>query len=87
MYTLKVLTRNGRTTQAEQLLIGTLYSQFADRKTKLTGTAKIDIGGLKTYSEYMQQNKRFVMLGDVQNVATDESEITIVELRPDEYED
>ena len=38
---LKELTRAGRTTQAEQLLIGTLYSQYADRRTLLAGTAHI----------------------------------------------
>ena len=71
------LTRAGRTTQAEQLLIGTLYSQYADRKTKLTGTVKLLNSGLKTYTELMQGAKKFIALGDIQNCATDESEVTI----------
>nr|DAV78516.1 MAG TPA: hypothetical protein [Caudoviricetes sp.] len=82
---IKTLTRGGRTTQAEQLLIGTLYSQFADRKTKLEGTAEIASGGLYAYMEGNQQPKRFVCLSDVQNVIADESEMEIVEFRPDEY--
>lgn len=82
---LKVLTRGGRTTQAEQLLIGTLYSQFAERRTKLTGTAGILSGGLCTYTEVNQPGKRFICLSDVQDTINDESDAELVELRPDEY--
>ena len=80
------LKRNDRVETAEQLLIGTLYSKYADRRTKLSGTASLISGGLRIYTEAMQSNKKFILLSDIQNAATDESEITIVELRPDEYE-
>ena len=83
----KKLTRAGRTTQAEQLLIGTLYSQYADRKTRLSGTARLQPGVLGCYTEACQPDKRFICLEDVQNVIADESRMEIVELRPDEYEE
>ena len=35
---IRKLSRGGRTTQAEELLIGTLYSQYSERRTKLCGT-------------------------------------------------
>lgn len=81
----KALHRAGRTTQAEQLLIGTLYSQYAGRKTKLAGTAAIACEGLHAYTEENQGDRRFICLGDVQDAQADESELEIVELRPDEY--
>ena len=82
---IKELTRAGRTTQAEQLLIGTLYSQYAERKTLLTGTAGILDGDLAVCSESCQDVKRFICLSDKQDVIEDESRLEIVELRPDEY--
>lgn len=82
---LKELTRAGRTTQAEQLLIGTLYSQYADRRTLLAGTAHILDTDLTAYTEACQESKRFICLTDVQDTISDESELEIVELRPDEY--
>ncbi len=83
---IKELTRAGRTTQAEELLIGTLYSQYAQRRTTLSGEADIPEGGLKVYTEQNQEGKRFLMQGEVMDVITDTSEVAIVELRPDEYD-
>lgn len=80
------LTRAGRTTQAEELLIGTLYSQYAQRRTTLTGEADIPTGGLKVYTEQNQGDKLFLMQGEVMDTIADTSEVTIVELRPDEYD-
>lgn len=82
---LKELMRAGRETQAEQLMIGTLYSQYAERKTLLSGTADILDTGLSAYTEACQAGKRFICLSDVQDTISDVSEIEIVELRPDEY--
>lgn len=82
---LKELTRAGRTTQAEQLLIGTLYSQYADRRTLLAGTADLLDTDLSAYTEACQEGKRFICLTDVQDTIADESELEMVELRPDEY--
>lgn len=82
---MKVLHRAGRSTQVEQLLIGTLYSQYAARKTKLNGTVEILYGDLTCYTEACQEGKRFICLEDIQDVIADESSVEIVELRPDEY--
>lgn len=83
---LKQLTRAGRTTQAEELLIGTLYSQYAQRRTVLSGEADLPVGGLKAFTEQNQDGKRFLMQGEVLDAITDTSDVTLVELRPDEYD-
>lgn len=82
----KELTRAGRTTQAEELLIGTLYSQYAQRRTVLSGEADLPAGGLKVFTEQNQDGKRFLMQGEVLDAITDTSDVTLVELRPDEYD-
>jgi len=83
---LKQLTRAGRTTQAEELLIGTLYSQYAQRRTVLSGEAELPTGGLKVFTEQNQANKLFLMQGEVLDAITDTSDVTLAELRPDEYD-
>ena len=83
---IRTLHRAGRTGLAERLLIGTLYSQFAGRKDKLTGTADLLTDGLTVMTEGAAPGKRFVLLGDVQHIGEGTSEATIVELRPDEYD-
>ena len=80
------MTRAGRTTQAEQLLIGTLYSQFAQRRMKLTGTADLDTSGLCCLSDAAQPvDRKFYTISEVQLIREAENKITAVELRPDEY--
>ena len=81
------LHRAGRTTQAEQLLIGTLYSQYADRKAKLSGTLRLLADGVRTYTDAAMPGVRFCVLADRQDVIADEGEVELVELRPDEYDD
>jgi hypothetical protein len=83
---LQTLSRGGRTAEAEHLLIGTLYSQFAERCTTLAGTVELSPGGFKLYTEAMQGSKRFLLGAEVQSPRADTSEATFVELRPDEYE-
>lgn len=80
------LTRAGRTTQAEDLLIGTIYSQYAERRTTLSGEIELPAEPVKTFTEDNQPNKLFMMAGEVQNTIADTSEAQLVELRPDEYE-
>lgn len=79
------LIRGGRTERPEQLLIGTLYSQYADRKTVLSGTARICPDGLRWYSDAAQDGTEFMLLSEVQNLREDESVIEAAEFRPDEY--
>ncbi|MEG1159196.1 MAG: hypothetical protein RSD70_02300 [Acidaminococcaceae bacterium] len=79
------LKRAGRTDHPEKLLIGTLYSQYADRKTTLSGEAVID-AGLHYYTEQNQDGKRFMLMCDVQNVITDCTDAEYCEFKPDEYD-
>ena len=81
------LTRAGRTTQAEQLLAGTLYSQYAGRRTRLQGEADLYAGGFCCFGEQNQEGKRFLSVGETQNLIMDTAELTITELRPDEYKE
>lgn len=82
---LRKVTRAGITDLPEKLLIGSLYSQYADRKTTLSGECVIDCGTLKPYSEANQEGLKFIMAGDVQNVIADTSDGTFIEFNPDEY--
>lgn len=79
------LTRAGRTTQAEDLLIGTLYSQFAQRRTTLSGEAQLIYDPIAVYTEANQDGKLFMATEDVQDVRMDCSDAVYVEIRPDEY--
>lgn len=79
------LKRAGKVDHPEKLLIGTLYSQYADRKTTLMGEAVID-GGLHRYTEANQPGKRFMLMGDVQNLIADTADAEYCEIRPDEYD-
>lgn len=80
------LYRAGRKAQAEQLLIGTLYSQYAERRTKLSGEIELHPDALVTYTEQNQENKKFILTGETQDCIADTTEATIIELRPDEYD-
>lgn len=79
------LTRGGRTEHPEQLLIGTLCSQYAGRKTVLSGTARLCGEGLRWLGDAAQGDKRFMLLSELQNLREEESVIEAAEFRPDEY--
>lgn len=78
--------RAGKTDRIERLWLGTLYSQFASRHAKLDGEARIDGGGLCPYTEQNQGSLLFACTGETVNAIADTSEMTLVELSPDEYE-
>lgn len=81
------LTRAGRTDCPEQLLIGTLYSQYAERKTTLTGEISLDPGTLTLYADAAQPERRkFLMTGEIQNLRKGTSEATFSETVGDNYE-
>lgn len=83
---IQYLVRAGITDHPEKLLIGTLYSQYAERKTTLSGEAVID-GGLHYYTEQNQGDKRFMLMSDTQDIITDCTEAEYCEFCPDEYDD
>jgi hypothetical protein len=80
------LTRAGRTAHPEKLLIGTLYSQYASRKTTLSGEAAID-GGLSAYTESNQEGKKFMLMSDAQDIRMCSTKAEYCEIRPDEYDE
>lgn len=82
----QTLKRAGVIDHPEKLFIGTLYSQFAERKTTLSGEAVIDTGGLCIYTERNQPGKVFMMSGEVQDVITDTTDGEYTEFNADEYE-
>jgi len=83
---IQTLTRAGRTDHPEQLLIGTLYSQYAERKVSLSGEIRLDPGGLSLYSDGAQPaDRKFLLKKERQDIRLDCSEIIAVEIRPDEY--
>lgn len=80
------LVRNGVTDHPENLLIGTLYSQYAARHTTLEGEAVLDSGGLCVYEEENQAGKVFMVLEEQQDVLGDSAEVVVAEVSGDEYE-
>lgn len=82
---IRQMSRAGRTTQVEDLLIGTVFSQYARRHTSLSGEMTMNAGGLAVYTEANQGEKVFYLAGDVQNPIMDVSDATLIELSPDEY--
>ena len=81
----ETLTRAGRTNTPEQLLIGTLLSQHADRKDVLTGTAKTGDGSLVLWTDPSEDGKKFLLTSEVQTIIDEESSITAVETVEDDY--
>lgn len=80
------LKRAGVTDHPEKLLIGTIYSQFAERKTTLTGEAVLDPGDLCVYTERNQAGKVFMMSSEQQNVIMDTADALYTEFNADEYD-
>ena len=81
------LTRAGRTDSPEQLLIGTLHSQYATRHTTLTGTLHTThIGRSLTYRDASMSDVRLTPTAETWDIQADEAEMTLVELTPDIYD-
>jgi hypothetical protein len=78
-------TRAGVTDRLENLLIGTIYSQYADRKSTLSGTIRLipDFGILYDNNSV---NSVYLLLSESQNVAEATSEIKMAEIAADNYE-
>lgn len=81
------IKRAGRYGQAENLLIGTLYSQFGSRKTKLSGTAAMNGEGVCTYTDEASSGVIMMLAGAVENLREDTVAGTWIEVSPDTYEE
>ena len=80
------LYRAGRYTQAEELLIGTIYSQYGNRRTSLSGENElVNDDVVRVYIDENQKDKKFIQVSDIQDVIKDNRESVFIELRPDEY--
>lgn len=80
------LERGGVTDHPERLFIGTLYSQFAERHTKLSGEMENAVLGFGAFIESNQGDRLFLLTQEEQDAITDRGEATLVELSKDEYE-
>lgn len=81
------MSRAGRIDQVEHLLIGTLYSQYADRRSVLRGSVTLDPRGLALYKDDNQDpDTVFLIMGETMDIQSGCSEATFVESRPDEYD-
>lgn len=79
------LVRASREDSPEQLLIGTLYSQYATRHTVLSGTAEL-VTGFPTFSDAAQPSGTvFLAVSEVQNCREETSEMTLSEISEDNY--
>lgn len=82
--TLTTFTRAGVTASLEKLLIGTWYSNYSKRMNMLSGTVRL----LNSFGIYTDENEpgTYLMVGDVQDVREDESNVKLAEITPDNFE-
>lgn len=83
---IEILHRASHEGHPENLLIGTLYSQYATRKIILSGEAELLFNSVIPYLERNQEGKRFICTSEIADLRMATSEIQIVELSPDEYD-
>ena len=77
-------TRGDHVGRLEKLLIGTAYSQYAERKNVLQGTADMLLGFYPLIDQSI--DGRYVLLSEVQNVEKGTSNIRAAEFNADEYD-
>ncbi len=82
-YLINKFYRAGNNDLLERLLIGTIYSNYADRKHTLSGTVAL-LPQFGIYSDKNQDGK-YLLLSEVQYPREDESEIKMVTVCPDNY--
>ena len=79
------LSRAGHLNSPEKLLIGTLFSQYASRHLKLSGTMLTSGQTLCCLTDAAISGKKFMTMGETQSCLTDDSEIVAVEITPDTF--
>jgi hypothetical protein len=81
---MRTFCRGGVVDRLERLLIGTVYSQYAERKTTLSGTVRI-LPRMSVLTDASTTGK-FLLLSEVQDLMQDTSEIEMAEFVADNYE-
>lgn len=81
---LEQYSRNGKTGTLEQLLIGTMYTHYAARHTKLSGTV-LATTGFNTYTD-QATSELFALMSERQDVKQGCSEIELCQISKDEYD-
>lgn len=84
---LKTLVREGRTDCPEQLLIGTLFSQYHDRCITLSGEMWIPSSAddVIVYRDAASPDMVFMMKGEYMDLRESTTEATLVEVRKDNW--
>lgn len=93
----RLLTRGGVTACHEKLLIGSLYSQYSQRRTVLSGVARLhpqwygphllrDAAQDDWYTRRGETPPRFRISGQTADLRLGQAELTLTEIRPDSYE-
>jgi hypothetical protein len=80
----KKFTRAGITDTLENLLLGTLYSNYAGRKNTLEGTIQI-VPTEQILSDKSSVNSRYLLLSERQDLQECFSEIKMAEIVEDSY--
>lgn len=82
---MKEYSRAGKTGTLEQLLIGSIYSQYAKRHTTIAGTAIIPFG-FGVYADKASSGLRFALLGETEDLMAGSADVSLCELTPDSYD-
>jgi hypothetical protein len=79
------LVRNNIEDRPERLLIGTLYSQYSERRVLLSGEARFDGDGPVIWTDRNQGDRVFMEKSASVDVIQDTMDVEIVEFVADEY--
>ena len=80
----KELHRAGVTDRVERLLIGTIYSQYAVRRATLKGHCEL-LPEMSVLTDASDAGGEYIMLGETQDLAAEESEILCAQFGADDY--
>lgn len=83
--TLRTLNRASQEGAPEQLLLNTLFSQFAHRHVRLTGESRTSEKGLTLFTEACQGDKLFLQSAMTEDAYTDTTDAVFVELSPEVF--
>lgn len=84
---LQSLTRGINTATPEQLLIGTIFSQYATRRPTLKGDVSLQASAWPfTFTDTRQGSRIFMIKSEVQRIREAVSEAAYVELAPEDFQ-